>query len=258
MQYKISDILQAYNASSHTHHGVALCHMDAQKGLLFAKDLLYQVVDRTTCLFLSGGSTPKALYQEIAKEQELMPAAAGMVDERYGEPMHNASNELMLKQTGLLSYFKQANIPFYSILQKGLTREACADEYDHKVREIFASYKFQVAILGIGVDGHTAGLPALYTKRQTQNSKLADLYERSKNRMVIDYDDRDGFYKERITMTFLALSMIDFLLVLVFGENKKEALVKLFAEGSEEEIPSRFFKRPDISQKTLLITDQEV
>ena len=37
----------------------------------------------------------------------------------------------------------------------------------------------------------------------------------------------------------------------VFGEDKKDALQKVFQEGSEEEIPGRFFKRPEIAKRTL-------
>ena len=65
-------------------------------------------------------------------------------------------------------------------------------------------------------------------------------------------------FKERITMTFLGLSMLDVFIVLVFGEDKKDALEKVFTEGPEEEVPGRFFKRPEIAKRTLLITDQKV
>jgi 6-phosphogluconolactonase/glucosamine-6-phosphate isomerase/deaminase len=42
----------------------------------------------------------------------------------------------------------------------------------------------------------------------------------------------------------------------VFGEDKQRALDGLFEEGAEEEIPARFFKRHEIAEKTLFITDQ--
>jgi hypothetical protein len=32
----------------------------------------------------------------------------------------------------------------------------------------------------------------------------------------------------------------------------------MFVNGSEEEIPARYFKRPEIAIKTLLITDQQI
>jgi 6-phosphogluconolactonase/glucosamine-6-phosphate isomerase/deaminase len=77
------------------------------------------------------------------------------------------------------------------------------------------------------------------------------------NSFVIGYDD-GGKYGERVTMSFLGLSMLDILLVLVFGKEKREALELVFSEGREEDVPGRFFKRPEIAKRTLLITDQEV
>jgi 6-phosphogluconolactonase/glucosamine-6-phosphate isomerase/deaminase len=79
-----------------------------------------------------------------------------------------------------------------------------------------------------------------------------------KNLMVSSYSDLQGNFKERVSMTFLGLSMIDLFIVLVFGEVKKEALEKVFSDGSEEDVPGRFFKRPEIARRTLLITDQKV
>jgi 6-phosphogluconolactonase/glucosamine-6-phosphate isomerase/deaminase len=50
--------------------------------------------------------------------------------------------------------------------------------------------------------------------------------------------------------------MQDLLIVLVFGEDKKAALESLFASGSEEEIPARFYKRREVAEKVLIVTDQ--
>ena len=113
------------------------------------------------------------------------------------------------------------------------------------MRWLQAIFPKHVGILGIGADGHTAGLPV--GKRVDENHEL-----------VTEYDDGGGEYGERVTMTFLGLSMQDALLVLVFGEEKMKALELVFGEGKEEDVPGRFFKRPEIAERTLLITDQEM
>jgi 6-phosphogluconolactonase/glucosamine-6-phosphate isomerase/deaminase len=59
-------------------------------------------------------------------------------------------------------------------------------------------------------------------------------------------------------MTFLGLSMLDLYILFVFGEAKKGALKKMFTNGSEEDLPARFFKRAEVAKKTVLITDQQV
>lgn len=247
------------------HLGIAVTKVSTeQDGVVLALLLLQQVLDKQTVLYLSGGRTPKQLYAALAQNEQLHPGAFAMVDERYGEPMHENSNEKMLRDTGLFRYFQMRNIPFYPILS-GVTRIETADQYDQAVRSLQAQYQKHVAILGIGMDGHTAGIPAISANSELQMANgerlpdwFVDLQERSKNRMVIDYDDQGGFYKERITMTFQGLMMMDLFIVLVFGKDKKMALELLFEDGSEDEIPSRFFKRPEIAARTLLITDQMI
>ncbi len=242
--------------------GITICPVtDEKSGIAVVLSLLHALLDKQTVLYLSGGRTPKTLYGEIARGEKLHPGAVAMVDERYGDPMHENSNERMLSESALLRFATILNIPFHQILRPGLSREERSDEYDQKVRTLLSQYKQHVAILGIGMDGHTAGIPSkasLGVKGQDAETFVLDLAGKSKDRMVIDYDDKSGFYKERITMTFQGLSMMDILIVLVFGKDKKPALELLFSDGPEADIPSRFFKRTDIASKTLVITDQEV
>jgi len=222
-----------------------------QEGIMLAKKKLYESCDKKSALFLSGGLTPKHLYETFAKEKKLKIGAAAMVDERFGKAFHENSNEKMMKKTGLLSFFKKNNIPFYSILKNGLDREQLAEEYDETVRFLLFHFERSIAVFGIGIDGHTAGLPA--NVKFWQEGIVQD-----KTSFVTEYNDTKGHYRERITLTFNAMSQIDMLVVLAFGENKKEALKKMFKEGPLEEIPARFYLKSGISQKTLLITDQKV
>ena len=220
-----------------------------QKGISFAHDILGQIVNKETALFLSGGSTPKTLYELLSKEKKLFVGAVGMVDERLGKKMHKNSNERMIKETGLLSYLERKKIPFYPILRshlKGVASDFVKD-YDKKVRYLLGHFSKSIAIMGIGEDGHTAGLPS-----GIKNSKLKI------QNYVVEVNNFPGEFKERITLTFKALSKMDLLIILAFGENKKEALKKMFGEGSLEEVPARFYTGAEIAVKTLLITDQKI
>jgi len=248
-----SELISQKNIHSHQNQGILLATFPTSAmGFSFVRELLYKILEKTTVLYLSGGRTPKQLYTELADDELLNPGAFALIDERYGPPMHPDSNEKMLRDTGLTQYAKFVAIPFYGILKDSVSREETADLYDQEVRRLFATYPKHVGILGIGLDGHTAGLPA--------NPALweAGVTEHSKTNMVTEYNDAEGFYKERVTMTFNGLSMLDFLIVLVFGEDKRKALELTFSEGKEEEIPARFFKRPEIATKTIFITDQTV
>ena len=226
----------------------------SSEGVMRAKEILEKTVSKDTALFLSGGRTPKELYEEIAKEATLTPGAVGQVDERYGKKWHENSNELMIKNSGLIAYLDNINIKFYPILQsarlhpKGVGIENTALQYDKTVRDLFKNFQKSIGILGIGADGHIASIPA--GKNQESRIKNQD-YVESINNFPAEQE-------ERITLTFKGLSKLDLIVVLVFGQDKKEALEKMFEKGSEEEVPARFYLRPEIAQKTLLITDQTV
>lgn len=215
-----------------------------QEGVNHLKELLYSLVDSKTALFLSGGKTPRDAYSQLAFEQNINPGVVAMVDERYGEVLHPESNEKMLEDSGLLNYFNNKNIPFYGILQKDLDLRNTTLQYDEKIRLIFSNFPKSVGILGIGFDGHIASLPVGY---QISSKKYVT--------QVYNFPLEP---KERVTMTFLGLSMLDHLIVMVFGKDKKEALKLMLEDGSLGEIPARFFMRKDITAKTILITDQKV
>jgi len=121
------------------------------------------------------------------------------------------------------------------------------------VRYLVNYFQKSVAILGVGLDGHTGGIAG------NRIDFIDPLFDNArKSLLVSEFNDGKGFFKERITMTFSALSMVDILLVLVFGKDKKKALKLMFSEGKIEEVPSRFFLQTDIAVKTLFFTDQKV
>jgi 6-phosphogluconolactonase/glucosamine-6-phosphate isomerase/deaminase len=217
---------------------------DQNEGFFLAKDILYAVTNRKTVLFLSGGATPKDFYTMLSQEEKLDVA---LVDERYGEKMHENSNEQMLQQSGLLGYLRYTKTPFYPVLQKEPGIEETAKQYDETLRFLFNGFQKSVGILGIGLDGHTAGIPVNHEETPKEKGLLATTF--------YDFPPPHIY---RISMTFHGLSMIDLLIVLVFGDGKKEALEHMFTSGFEKEIPARFFKRLEMATKTLIITDQKL
>jgi 6-phosphogluconolactonase/glucosamine-6-phosphate isomerase/deaminase len=250
---QIQKILKERNILSHKNEGITIATVESlHDGFALAQDILYKIIDPKTVLYLVGGSTPKILYTRFAKEETLQPGAVAMVDERYGPKWHDNSSEKMIKDTGLLRYFEMRGIPFYPILQ-GKSREETAGNYDEKLRTLHSTYQKNIAILGLGTDGHISIIPP--NRPDFENPMLA---EKNNYMFVGEFNDPKSDYKEQIGITFLGLSMLDVLLVLVFGDEKKKPLELLFTDGKEEEIPARFFRRPEIAKKTLLITDQSI
>ncbi|MBI2019170.1 6-phosphogluconolactonase [Candidatus Daviesbacteria bacterium] len=188
---------------------------------------LLQIVDKNTLLFLSGGTSPDLLYQLIAQGDGFKAGAVALIDERYGEVMHDNSNEGMIAQTGLTDYINNVGIPCYKILQ-GKDLETTANEYEQVIKDLFAKYPKKIAVMGIGADGHTAGIkPGLD-------------YDQSK--LVVAFDDKGAFGK-RVTLTFKALEKIDEFVILAFGENKKESLQKVFTESDQKKLPASFYNK---------------
>ncbi len=255
MEKDISDILRSRPTFFHRNRGVGVCiTKNKEEGSRLACEILSALVDRQTVLYLSGGTTPDLLYSLLSSDEMFLPGAVGLVDERYGERLHEKSNELMIRDTGLLKYLSLRDVPFYPVLQ-GKDIAETAEEYDDRVRSLTAVFRRSVAVLGIGADGHTAGIPSRNSKFNPpaggQNAKL------DKYRLVTSFIDPRGKFKERISMTFLGLSMLDFLLVMAFGDSKQKVLEKMFTDGSREDIPARFLTDPAVASKTLFITDQK-
>jgi 6-phosphogluconolactonase len=242
------------NLRSHKNMGITVSQVaDANAGITLSDKILSDLVDRKTALYLSGGNTPKALYAKFATDEALHPGAVGLVDERFGKKFHNNSNERMIRETGLTRYLEILDIPFYPILQQELGRVETAQLYDEKVRHLNVTFPQSIAILGIGVDGHTSSLAP---NREGFKNPMFESTQQSL--FVSEFNDPKSFYGERIGMTFTGLSMMDLLVVLVFGKDKASALAALFEDGPEEIVPARFFKRPEITEKVLFITDQNV
>lgn len=221
--------------------------LSPKRGINLAIELLYKNCNHKTALFLSGGSTPKILYEDLAKEQKLRPGAVCLIDERFGTKYHSESNEKMIVDTNLISYLEKVS-RFYPILENKPIEETTKN-FDETLRILYSTFPKSIGILGIGEDGHTGGIAP--NRNDFINPIFAD------NVSLAGYFiDSLGVFKQRITQTFLALSKLDLIIILVFGDKKKKALELMFSKGNLEEVPSRFFTQEEISKKTILITDQ--
>jgi 6-phosphogluconolactonase/glucosamine-6-phosphate isomerase/deaminase len=241
---------------------ILLVYADEKAGSDLARSIIYEIVDVETVLFLSGGRTPIRLYSQMAEDYRLKIGAAGMVDERYGKPMHRYSNELTFVRSGLTDFFKNKKITFYPILNDDQSLEITARNYDQKVNYLLDQFSKSVAVLGIGEDGHIAGIApdrADFTNPLFSPGRSELLVSYFADPLPLAVDETSisphGF-GERITMTFKGLAKIDVLIVLTFGENKRAALSSLFTEGPISQVPARFLKSGPVANKTIIIADQ--
>lgn len=179
---------------------------------------------------LSGGSTPKPLYEAIAAQQ--LPWDKIHVfwgDERYVPPDHPDSNQLMARRAWLDS----VDIPAQNIHPMPTDDADPADaarKYESHLAEFFNLKRgefpaLDVILLGMGDDGHTASLFP-----HTEALQVRD--------RLITVGSKDG--QPRITFTAPTINHGRCVMFVVAGANKRPALAEIFApEADELSYPSR-------------------
>ncbi|MBC8065170.1 MAG: 6-phosphogluconolactonase, partial [Chlorobia bacterium] len=116
---------------------------------------------------LSGGSTPKRAYDLLSKSEiDRSKIELYMVDERYVPIEDERSNEAMIRSALQLPIpleeesrqdvgSLRGSFPLFPMYKPGGVAEAAAD-YNQLLRERVG--KFDVVLLGMGDDGHTASI----------------------------------------------------------------------------------------------------
>lgn len=219
-----------------------------QKAAEVVCEILSKYSDSKTALFLSGFVAPK-LYEEIVKKENLKVGAVLQVDEYYNEKFQKNSKKQLIKGTGLLDYVDGMNVRFYPFIQEGkdLSIDQNAQDYDEALRFIFKYFPKNIGILTMDKDFQTAGI---------LNDPMAV------KKMMADQSHLVSFDNGIVTLNFNALGILDLIVLLVVGQDRREVLSSLFklsVEDSENEIekqPARFYLRPEIAKKTIIVTDQ--
>jgi 6-phosphogluconolactonase len=176
-------------------------------------------------IVLSGGSTPKAAYEELVRavqsvQLDVTATTLWFGDERCVAPDDERSNYLMVKQA-LLDPLGESNQPAVHRVRGEDGPQAAADAYEQELRDA-GSPRFDIVLNGIGPDGHTA---SLFPDQET-------LQERS--RLVIGVE-KAGFepYVPRVSMTLPALAAADKVIFLASGEGKAQAVAAAFGDGAQ-------------------------
>ena len=198
-----------------------------------AEEKLFSVLSKYTnenipvLLLLSGGSAI-----EIIKEfdwTEIKNVTITTLDERYANDESN--NFLSLEK-----YLPRNIETLPTVPKENEDLETFANRLNKNLKDWLAKYingKI-VATLGIGADGHTAGILPIDDKNIEK--KMND-----QNVFVIGYKTDKSEHKMRATTNFTFLKKINNAIVFLSGEkNKKTAWEKIIAKsGNKNDTPSR-------------------
>jgi 6-phosphogluconolactonase len=186
---------------------------------------------------LSGGSTPRRLYQCLAD-----PAIASRFpwqrahwfwgDERFVPHDHPDSNFRMAREA-LLSRVPVPEDNIHAVPTEGVTPGEAATAYEttlkrfHGANTLAAGRQlFDVTLLGIGEDGHTASLfpgqPALHEKRRWAVAVIGAKAE------------------ARITLTYPALDSSRDLAFVATGEGKRQVVAR--AQAGDRTLPAAMIR----------------
>ena len=187
---------------------------------------------------LSGGSTPRALFSLLASPDfcEAIPwvdTHVFWVDERCVPPDHPDSN--FCEANDLL--LTRVPIPAANIHRMKGELEPHSGALDY--REQLAAYfgglqtRFDLALLGLGTDGHTASLFP-----HTQALEVTD------SACVANHVRTAPVSPWRLTLTFPAINTSRAVIFLVAGENKARA-VSTMIEGNRAELPAQGVRLTD-------------
>ena len=180
---------------------------------------------------VSGGSTPKSVYQLLSKRDiEWKKVDIFLGDERCVDPKSELSNSLMLRNSLLTKYGSKAF--FYEIfsdkkVDDNISKKLLISKLIEKCSSKSNTPSFDLTLLGLGDDGHTASLFP-YQK----NNNVDDL---------VIFNEGKGL--KRISLTPKVLSASTNIMFLVSGASKQLALKRLLDKNeSPERTPSKLIK----------------
>ena len=183
------------------------------------------IAERGMCtIAAAGGSTPEPLYRSLATQD--LPWDKIHVfwgDERYVAPEHQDSNQKMAR----LVWLDRVNIPAGNIhpMPTG-AGDPAADcrAYQTELQQFFQISDgevpaFDIILLGIGDDAHTASLFPGTAALQVRSA-------------LVTVGNKDG--QPRITFTVPLINRARCVIFMVAGASKQPALAQIFAPAADD------------------------
>ncbi len=176
-------------------------------------------------IVLAGGSTPKSAYEHFVDAVkktglDLARSRFWVGDERCVDPDDERSNYRMVKET-MIDPLQGARTVDVERIRGELGPDAAAEEYEQRLQAA-GPPRFDLVLLGIGPDGHTASL--FPSQRALHEDR----------RLVVGVPEA-GLepFVPRVTMTIRALTSSKRIVFLAAGESKAEAIAEAFGPHAD-------------------------
>lgn len=208
---------------------------------LFAAEATHAIAEQGVFrVALSGGSTPRAVFSQLADDPALRSRINWMKvlffwgDERHVPPDHPDSNYRMASEA-MLDRLPIDRRHVYRMKGEDPDAARAAAEYEATLRAAFDLKpgdlpRFDLLMLGMGPDGHAASLfPGTTALHETRRLVVANHVPQLNT--------------DRITLTAPALNAAALVLFLVTGEDKAPALKEVLEGPSNpERFPSQLVR----------------
>ena len=191
-------------------------------------DLLVDIACAGGHVSLAGGSSPRRAYElAAASDADLSAATMWLGDERIVPPDDERSNARLVREA-LLEGLPEERRPRLMPVDTSLGHDAAAAAYDALLRETVGNHpRLDLALLGLGPDGHTAsmfpGKPAV----QESHRFAAGVPEPGMEPRV-----------PRVTLTLPVFNAAREVVFLVAGADKAPAVRRAFGNPPDETAPA--------------------
>ena len=171
----------------------------------------------------SGGSSPVRFYELLAEEEiDWSMVKIFLVDERKVPANHKHSNFRMIKEA-LLSKIDIPDTNIFSLKTEIESVSKCAAEYGERIRKFFGAEHpiFDLIILGVGPDGHTASLFPGESHLLEQDSVFISTIAPTQFDVA-----------ERLTMTLSLINRADRRIFVISGKGKGGMIQRVLDQDS--------------------------
>ncbi|BBL53034.1 6-phosphogluconolactonase [Bartonella quintana] len=194
-----------------------------------AAELSVSILERKRAILaVSGGKTPELFFHYLSKADiDWENIIITLVDERLVPAHHECSNEYVVRRYLLQNFAAKAR--FVGLYQKAITAELTAFLAASRVNAL--PRPFDVIVLGMGIDGHTASF-------FPDADRLKQALDLQTQALVLPLHAKSAL-EPRLTLTLPVIMQSRCIILHFEGFQKRDCFEKVCQDGPEMEMPVR-------------------